>query len=132
MSEKANLKVFAQVGGYMQHIGAEGPDGWIEMQGERPAPDYAAQAGGTWGHKPIVPRAVTRRQGRLALLETGRLDAVEDAIEAIADSTERRAAQIEYEAETWERGNEFLALLWQRLGGTEAQLDDLFILASAK
>jgi hypothetical protein len=132
MSAQVTLKVFAAVGGYMQHVGADGPDGWIEMQGERPAPDYVAQADGTWTQKPFVPQAVTRRQGRLALLEVGRIDAVEDAINGIADPTDRRAAQIEYEADTWERTNAFLAALWQQLGGTEEQLDQLFTIASTK
>ena len=41
-------------------------------------------------------------------------------------------AQIEYEADTWERGNAFLQAMWVQLGGTEQQLDDLFTLASTK
>lgn len=80
----------------------------------------------------VVPQAVTRRQGRLALLETGWLDAVEQAIETIADPTQKRAAQIEYEADMWERSNQFLQDMWARLGGTVEQLDDLFALASTK
>src|SRR5690625_665490 len=54
-----------------------------------------------------VPQQVTRRQGRLALLEVGKLDAVEAAVEAAG-----MAAQIEYEADTWERSNEFLQTMW--------------------
>lgn len=81
---------------------------------------------------PAVPRAVTRRQARLALLEVGKLDDVEAAIEAITDPVQRRAAQIEYDADTWERDNEFLQAMWAQLGGTEQDLDDLFILAASK
>lgn len=81
---------------------------------------------------PYVPPSVTRRQGRLALLEVGKLDDVEAAIEAITDPVQRRAAQIEYEADTWERSNAFLQSMWAQLGGTEQQLDDLFILAASK
>lgn len=73
-----------------------------------------------------VPQSCTRRQGRLALLGVGKLDAVEAAIAAITDPTERMAAQIEYEADTWERDNAFLQAMWAQLGGTEQQLDDLF------
>ena len=73
-----------------------------------------------------VPTQVTRRQGRLALLEAGKLDAVESAIEG------DRAAQIEYEADTWERSNLFLQTMWAQLGGTEEELDELFILAASK
>src|SRR5699024_10844066 len=79
-----------------------------------------------------VPAQVTRRQGRLALLEAGKLDAVEAAIDSIEDPAQKRAAQIEYEADTWERGNAFLQTLWAQLGGTEEELDELFILAASK
>lgn len=78
----------------------------------------------------FVPQSVSRRQGRLALLSAGYLDQVESAIDAIEDSEQKRAAQIEYEADTWERKNEFLASMWAQLGGTEQELDDLFVAAS--
>ena len=71
----------------------------------------------------------TRRQGRLALLQNDLLDDVEDAIAAIPDPAQRRAAQIEYEADTWDRGNAFLQGMWQQLGGSEGGLEDLFRLA---
>ena len=74
-----------------------------------------------------VPYTCTRRQGKLALLHAGMLDAAEAAIEGIADPTQRRAAQIEYEADTWERANPFLQALWAGLGGTEQELDALFV-----
>lgn len=76
-----------------------------------------------------VPASVTRRQGRLALLAAGKLDTAEAAIAAIEDPVQRRAAQIEYEADTWERGNAFLVSLWQGMGGTLAELEELFRLA---
>ena len=76
-----------------------------------------------------IPATCTRRQGRLALLQAGHLAAVEQSLAAIEDPTERMAAQIEYEADTWERGNAFLQGMWAQLGGTPAQLDDLFRLA---
>lgn len=77
----------------------------------------------------LVPQSCTRRQGRLALLQVGQLDAVESAIAAIDDPAQRRAAQIEYEADTWERVNPFLQAMWVQLGGTPAELDELFVLA---
>lgn len=79
-----------------------------------------------------VPVSVRRRQGRLALLEVGKLDMFEEAIGSIVDPEERRAAQIEYEADTWERDNAFLLRLWLEHGGTAEGLDELFILASSK
>ena len=77
-----------------------------------------------------IPSSMTRRQGRLALLNVGKLDDAEAAIDAIEDAIERRAAQIEYEADTWERSNTFLQQLWSQLGGTEQELDDLFKLGA--
>ncbi|MBS7777709.1 hypothetical protein [Acidovorax sp. CCYZU-2555] len=76
-----------------------------------------------------VPHSCTRRQGQRALLVHGHLDDVEAAIAAIADPLERRDAQIEYEAHTWERGNPFVQAMWAQLGGTPEQLDDLFRMA---
>src|SRR5574337_10243 len=76
-----------------------------------------------------VPAACSRRQGRLALLHAGKLQAVEQAIAAIADPTEQLAAQIEYEADTWERGNAFVQTMLEQLGGTPEGLDDMFRLA---
>lgn len=76
-----------------------------------------------------VPHSCTRRQGRLALLAQGLLDDVEAAIAAIADPLEQREAQIEYEADTWERDSPFVQAMWAQLGGTPGQLDDLFRMA---
>ena len=76
-----------------------------------------------------VPATCTRRQGRLALLQAGYLAAVEQSIATIADPVQRMAAQIEHEADTWERNNPFLQGMWAQLGGTPEQLDDLLRLA---
>lgn len=78
---------------------------------------------------PVVPTQCTRRQGRLALLGAGYLAQVELAIAAIVDDTQRMAAQIEYDADTWMRDNAFLQTMWSQLGGTESELDGLFSLA---
>lgn len=77
----------------------------------------------------FAPQRCTRRQGRLALLQAGYLTTVEQAVASIADPAQRLAAQIEYEADTWERDNAFLQGMWAQLGGTPEQLDDLFALA---
>lgn len=76
-----------------------------------------------------VPSSCTRRQGQLALLEVEKLDDAEALIAAIPDAKQRRAAQIEYEADTWERSNAFVQAMWAQLGGTLEQLDDLFRMA---
>lgn len=78
---------------------------------------------------PAPPTSCTRRQGRLALLANGLLADVEALIAAIPDATQRQAAQIEYEADTWERSNATLQAMWAQLDGTPEGLDDLFALA---
>lgn len=93
---------------------------WVVLPERPPAPEPQPEP---------VPTSCTRRQGRLALLAHDHLDAVEAAIAAIADPTERLAAQIEYEADTWERANPFLQAMWASRGGTPEQLDDLFRMA---
>lgn len=94
----------------------------VSTRQAEPDPDYVPP-------EPEVPERCTRRQGRLALLQVGKLDLVEQALDAIQDPTEKKAAQIEYEADTWERHNQFLQTMWTRLGGTLGELDDLFALA---
>ena len=76
-----------------------------------------------------VPHYCTRRQGQRSLLEVGKLDAVEAAIASISDPFQKRVAQVEYEAGTWERSNPFLIGMWSQLGGTDEELDGLFRLA---
>lgn len=80
-------------------------------------------------HVDAVPHSCTRRQGRLALLMLGLLEGAEAAIAAMPDDADKRAAQIEYEADTWERHNPFLSALWEQLGGTPQSLDEAFALA---
>lgn len=75
------------------------------------------------------PQRCSRRQGRLALLQSGLLTAVDQSLASVTDPAQRMAAQIEYEADTWERDNAFLQAMWAQLGGTPEQLDDLFRLA---
>lgn len=76
-----------------------------------------------------IPKTCTRRQGRLALLAYGLDDDAEAVIAAITDPVQKREAQIEYEADTWERSNPFLQQLWAQLGGTPQSLDEAFALA---
>lgn len=74
----------------------------------------------------VVPQTITRRQGRVALMQAGKLDAAEAIVKAGG-----LAAQIEYEAATWERGNAYLQQIWALLGGSDKELDDLFMLAAS-
>lgn len=101
-------------------------------------PEFAEQQHpGAWRVSPdqadppalAVTLKCSRRQGQLALLSYGLLDDAEAAIAAIADPIDRRAAQIEYDADTWERSNPFLLQLWTQIGGTPESLDAAFALA---
>lgn len=53
-------KVFAEVGGSLQQIGGECPDGWVVMQSERPTPEHVAQDDGSW-FIDYGPRIAARR-----------------------------------------------------------------------
>src|SRR5574343_647212 len=78
----------------------------------------------------LVPRAVTMRQARLALLGAGKLAAVDAAINSMAEPT-KSAARIEWEySGEVQRHNGFVAALGPALGLTEAQIDALFVAAS--
>jgi hypothetical protein len=125
---------FGRAGESVVHIdlgcGAPGGADWVRMESDRPTPAHIATSAGLWVLPPApVPASCTRRQGRLALNQLGFLDAAEAAIAAIEDPAERRAGQIEYEAETWERSNVFVQQLWTTLGGSPEGLDDAFRLA---
>ena len=110
----------------MTHIAALGLDGhWVQSD---TAGIGWAYAGGEFTQPVapvVVPQTITRRQGRLALMQAGKLDAAEAIVKAGG-----LAAQIEYEAATWERGNAYLQQIWALLGGSDKELDDLFILAA--
>jgi len=111
----------------MTHIAALGLDGhWVQSD---TAGIGWAYAGGEFTPPVapvVVPQTITRRQGRLALLQAGKLDAAEAIVKAGG-----LAAQIEYEAATWERGNAYLQQIWALLGGSDKELDDLFVLAAS-
>ena len=75
--------------------------------------------------RPPVPTEVSAAQGRLALLQAEALDAREAWVD-----TQDRATQIEYAARSsWRRDWPLVATGASALGLTEAQVDDLFILA---
>ncbi|MDD4599610.1 hypothetical protein SDC9_04128 [bioreactor metagenome] len=49
--------IYAKVGESFQQVGGSCPDGFIEMQSERPGVDYVAKDDGTWGK--VEPEVVT-------------------------------------------------------------------------
>lgn len=57
-------QVFAEVGQSLQQVGGDCPDGWVEMQGQRPDVGYVANADGTWA----APAPVYRQMATLDFL----------------------------------------------------------------
>lgn len=73
-----------------------------------------------------VPQTVTMRQARLVLLQAGKLQDVDTAINALA-SPDKEAAQIEWEYSTEvRRDSALMQQLATAIGLTEADLDALF------
>lgn len=80
---------------------------------------------------PEIPQSVTMRQARLALLQQGKLSAVNAAIAALPGA-DGDAARIEWEfSSTVERNRPLVQALAATLEMTEPQLDDLFTLAAS-
>lgn len=80
----------------------------------------------------VVPASITRRQARQKLLLAGLLDSVEPMIEAIPDATARALALIEWQdSQVFERHRPLVISIGSALGLDSAELDTLFIEASA-
>lgn len=78
----------------------------------------------------IVPQSVTMRQARLALLQAGKLQAVNNAIAAM-QGTQGEAARIEWDYSNEVKRSQPLTLaLAQAIGMTDAEIDALFIEAA--
>ena len=72
-------------------------------------------------------RPLTRRQFKLALLENGLLDQIENSISAIEDDQMRARIQIEYtEAPEFHRTSDAVAYMCQLLGLTDEQIDQMW------
>lgn len=77
-----------------------------------------------------VPKSVTMRQGRLALLNAGLLQTVNSTIAAMTGAA-GDAARIEWEfSSEIQRDKELVLSLMPIIGLTESQMDQLFISAS--
>jgi hypothetical protein len=80
---------------------------------------------------PTVPNVVTMRQARLALLEAGLLNAVEQAIASL-EGQDKQRAQIEWDyASTVDRSSPFMQTLAGAIGLDADALDSLFTAAAA-
>lgn len=80
-------------------------------------------------YQATIPRSITPRQARLALLNAGLLAQVATALDSLP-SPDKEAAKIEWEyATTIERDSAWVANLGSALELTEKQVDDLFLQA---
>lgn len=104
---------------------------------------YEGQPDGTWRAyapgealptpptAPYVPAEVTMRQARLALLQAGKLAAVDAAINGMSEP-QKTAARIEWEySGTVKRQQPLVLALAPALGLTAAQLDALLVAAES-
>ena len=112
------------LGGWSEDI----PEDAIEV----PSPPDDANSkyvNGTWIPVARIPTKVTMRQARLALHNTGRLAAVELAINTLPEPP-RTAARIEWDyASEVHRDSPFVTLLNTALELDKQSLDDLFLKA---
>ena len=80
---------------------------------------------------PVIPSVVTMRQARMALLQAGKLAKVEAAIQALP-SPQKEAALIEWDySSEVHRNNPFVQMLASAINLSVAEMDALFVTASA-
>ncbi len=78
-----------------------------------------------------IPRTVTRRQARQALLLRGKLALVQPAIDAIPDTTQRGLMQIEWDDSlSFDRDRPSLISIGAAIGYDSLGLDDVFTFAA--
>ena len=78
-----------------------------------------------------VPEAVSRAQGKAALILAGLWDAVTQYVEGIEDNTTKLLAETAlYDTQEWRRDSPFLVECAAALGMSSEDLDELFINAA--
>ena len=98
--------------------------GWVRSGPGQPFEPPAAPAR-------TVPDAVTRAQGKAALINAGHWPAVLAYVASIADPTQQALAEVALNDTTeWHRDSPFLAACADDLGLSSEQLDGLFIAAA--
>lgn len=131
--------IYAMPGEGLQQFGGECPPGWVQMEGERPAPGRVASADGVWIEAVSpAPAPVSRYQGREAMRLTPYpkegwpdwtlFDAFEELLNDPATPAYYRRAWDELQAFEW--GSAMLHAGADVLGLTLAQRLDLFALAA--
>lgn len=77
-------------------------------------------------HVPPLPDSVTSTQGQLALVESDKLDAMMDAIEALPDAKQKATARIKFNAATWIRSDPIWEVLFKAAKITASKQDALW------
>ncbi len=94
--------------------------------------EYANHLATLTNYVPPIPLAVTMRQMRLAIIGVRKTTAVNDAIKAITDSTERAKIQVEWDYGTVvERNAPWFLTIMEGIKYTEADIDALFLKAAS-
>lgn len=135
------MNVYAEPGQGLQQIGGDCPEGWIQMNGQRPSPAHVAVATGDWvvpTASPAVPQSVSRWQGREAMLLTrygNPADRVSvfDAVVELMSHAETPAYYVRAweELQDFERDSPTLIAIADELGLASDDLDALFLLAAS-
>lgn len=83
--------------------------------------------------KARIPSSITKRQARQELIVSGLIGAVEAAIDAIQDPTQK-ALMLSWwnDSQTYDRDNPELISMADSIGLTEEQLDEMFLSASRR
>ena len=97
--------------------------------------EYAKWTGDEWSvitdipvKPPVVPQSVTMRQFKLALIEAGVFDSVEDFIVTLT-GVDYKKAMVEWNGAFAERSSPSISTYGAGLGMTSEDVDNLFILA---
>lgn len=133
------MNIYGEPGQSLQQMGGDCPEGWIQMNGERPGPDHVAGPGGIWLlPPPPVPQVVSRWQGREAMLLTrygNPADGVSlfDAAEALLHRPETPAYYLRAwdELQAFEFDSPMLAAVADELGLTYEDRVALFLFADS-
>lgn len=79
-----------------------------------------------------VPQAISRAQGKIALIRSGVWDSVLAFVAAIPDPAERAEAEVAlHDTQVWQRTSPFLNIAAAALGLSSEEMDALFVSAAS-
>ncbi len=104
-----------------------GSDGWVQVWAEEIASTEEVER----RKSALVPRSVSKRQGRQQMILMGIIEQVQTAIDAIPDPVQKALVQSFWDdSSQYERNHPQMIQLAQAVGLTEEQLDQAFIAAA--